>query len=200
MPSACAAAVVFDSVMRRMRRWAQDESDQGPVYLGYRIGHVKGDSRLFRAVVYNKGAAVLHMLRLLLGDRVFFAGIRRFYERWRFDKAGIDDLRQAMEAEARDPADAILRAVDLRPDSSPGGLQVAGGAEGRNPGGACSVSSSSASAFDVPVRVTLDYLGPGAHGTPRYARPAADRDPRAAARHAPSRGGRTGTTRWPSVR
>ena len=36
---------VFASVLRQLRRWAMDESDQGPVYLGYRLGHIKGDSR-----------------------------------------------------------------------------------------------------------------------------------------------------------
>jgi hypothetical protein len=89
---------VFESMMRRMRRWTLDESEEGPVYLGYRIGHIRGEGRLFRAIVYNKGATVLHLLRALVGDQAFFAGIRRFYELWRFEKAGSDDLRQAMEA------------------------------------------------------------------------------------------------------
>ena len=62
-----------------MRRWAIDESDQGPVYLGYRLGHIRNDGRVFRALVYNKGAAVLHMLRRLVGDEAFFRGMRRFY-------------------------------------------------------------------------------------------------------------------------
>ena len=30
-------------------------SDQGPIYLGYRLGHIKNESRVFRALVYNKG-------------------------------------------------------------------------------------------------------------------------------------------------
>jgi hypothetical protein len=89
----------FDTIIRRMQAWAIDASSQGSVFLGYRIGHVKGDSRLFRAVVYNKGAMVLHMLRGLVGDEKFFAGLRRFYETWRFKKAGTDDFRLAMEAE-----------------------------------------------------------------------------------------------------
>ncbi len=38
-----------------------------------------GESRVFRALVYNKGAAVLHMLRRLVGDEAFFSGVRRFY-------------------------------------------------------------------------------------------------------------------------
>ncbi len=90
----------FRDILRQFRRWAIDESDQGPVYLGYRLGHIKGETRVFRALVYNKGAAVLHMLRGLVGDAHFFAGIRRFYAAHRFQKAGTDDLRKAMEAES----------------------------------------------------------------------------------------------------
>ena len=60
---------------------------------------MQGDSRVFRALVYNKAAIVLHMLRRLVGDERFFAGIRRFYEVSRFSKAGTDDFRRVMEAE-----------------------------------------------------------------------------------------------------
>jgi hypothetical protein len=88
----------FRDVLRQFRRWSIEDSDQGPVYLGYRLGHIKGESRVFRALVYNKGAAVLHMLRRVVGDEAFFAGIKRFYAENRFKKAGTDDLRKAMEA------------------------------------------------------------------------------------------------------
>src|SRR5262249_16771365 len=46
----------------------------------------------------NKSAAVLHMLRGLVGDDSFFAGVRQFYRTMRFKKAGTDDFRAAMEA------------------------------------------------------------------------------------------------------
>jgi aminopeptidase N len=88
---------VFRNMLRQMRRWAIEQSDQGPVYLGYRLGHIKAEGRVFRAVVYNKGAMVLHMLRRVVGDDKFFAGIREFYSAWKFRKAGTDDFRQAME-------------------------------------------------------------------------------------------------------
>jgi hypothetical protein len=90
----------FGSVMRQMRSWGIEEAAQGPLFLGYRLGHVRDDDRVFRALIYNKGAAVLHMLRRLIGDQAFFLGVRRFYANWRFEKAGTDDLRLAMEAEA----------------------------------------------------------------------------------------------------
>jgi hypothetical protein len=89
---------VFTDMLRQFRRWSLSQSDQGPVHLGYRLGHIKGDLRVYRAIVYNKGAAVLHMMRRLLGDDVFFAGLQRFYEDRRFQKAGTDDLQRAIEA------------------------------------------------------------------------------------------------------
>jgi aminopeptidase N len=91
---------VFRDVVRHLRRWAMSQSDQGAVYLGYRLGHIKGDSRVFRAIVYNKGASVLHMLRRLIGDDAFFRGVRRYYVENKFKKAGTEDLQRAMEAEA----------------------------------------------------------------------------------------------------
>ena len=78
----------------------------------------RATSRVFRALVYNKGAAVLHMLRRLVGDEAFFRGLRRFYSASRFKKAGTDDFRAAMEAEAGRLARALLRAVDLRVDAA----------------------------------------------------------------------------------
>jgi aminopeptidase N len=91
---------VLPSLLRQMRRTAIDASPQGPVYLGYRLGHIQGDDRIFRAVVYNKGAMVLHMLRRLMGDDAFFGGIRAFYKEWKFMKAGTDDFQRAMEKAA----------------------------------------------------------------------------------------------------
>ena len=92
--------VAMNEMLRQFRRWALAQSDQGPIYLGYRLGHVKGDSRIFRALIYNKAAGVLHMLRRLVGDDTFFAGLRRFYNEQRFKKAGTDDFQRAMEAES----------------------------------------------------------------------------------------------------
>jgi hypothetical protein len=88
----------FNAMLRQFRRWSLSESDQGPVDLGYRLGLIQGQGRIFRALVYNKGAAVLHMLRRLIGDEAFFNGLRRFYAEQKFQKAGTDDFQRAMEA------------------------------------------------------------------------------------------------------
>lgn len=46
---------------------------------------------------YSKGALVLHMLRAGLGDEPFFAGVRLYLDRLRFDQAETSDFRRALE-------------------------------------------------------------------------------------------------------
>ena len=91
---------LFGDMLRRMAKWARDQGKAGPISLGYRLGHIQGDSRIFRAVVYNKSAVVLHMLRRMIGDDAFFRGIRRLYFGARFAKVGTDDVRAAFEKES----------------------------------------------------------------------------------------------------
>ncbi len=143
---------VFTSILRQMRRWAMNESDQGPVALGYRLGHIKGDSRVFRALVYNKGAAVLHMLRRLVGDEAFFDGVRRFYRESRFRKVGTDEFRQAVETAAGRPLDRFFEQwifgftlPRLRVTYRVEGAELAVRVE------------QLGETFDVPVTLTLEY-------------------------------------------
>ena len=91
----------FEDILSELRRWSLRHSDQGPIYLGYRLGQIDDEPRVFRALVYNKAALVLHMLRRLIGDDAFFNGLRRFYHDMRFRVAGTDDLVRAFETEAK---------------------------------------------------------------------------------------------------
>jgi hypothetical protein len=91
------------AMFAQMRNSALNLSKHGPVDFGYRLGHIQGDGRVFRGLVYNKAAMVLHMLRRLIGDEAFLRGIQRFYRSHRFQKAGTGDFQAAMEAEAAQP-------------------------------------------------------------------------------------------------
>ena len=90
----------FRSMMDRMARWATRFDASGPIHLGQRLGHLRQDARVFRAIVYDKGAWVLHMLRGVLGDEAFFSGARAFLGRFRYSKAGTEDFRSALEERA----------------------------------------------------------------------------------------------------
>ncbi|MEE9591892.1 MAG: M1 family aminopeptidase [Thermodesulfobacteriota bacterium] len=50
-----------------------------------------------RAVGYNKGTMVFHMLRRLVGNKVFFQSLRELYNRKGFQKASWKDIRAAFE-------------------------------------------------------------------------------------------------------
>ncbi len=47
--------------------------------------------------VYGKGAIVLHMLRLRLGDEAFWAGVRLYIDRHKLQSVETDDFRRALE-------------------------------------------------------------------------------------------------------
>ena len=143
----------FVAMLRQFRRWGLGESDQGPIHLGYRLGHIKGDQRVFRALVYNKGAAVLHMLRRLVGDEVFFNGLRRFYFERKFDKAGTEDLQRAFEEETGQSFErfferwiygATLPRLRYTATMEEGAVTVR-------------FTQMTEAIFDVPVTVTLTY-------------------------------------------
>jgi hypothetical protein len=143
----------FTDMLQQFRRWAIRESDQGPVHLGSRLGHIKSEPRVFRALVYNKGAGVLHMLRRLVGDEAFFNGVRRFYMDRRYQKAGTEDFERAMEAESGRTLDRFFERwiygtdiprLAFRSTISAGEVSV-------------SFEQLGAAVFDLPVTVTLTY-------------------------------------------
>jgi len=142
------------SLLESMRNSAQRDSRHGPVYLGYRVGHIQGDSSLFRSIVYNKSAVVLHMLRTLIGDQAFFGGLRRFYRDWRFRKAGTDDLRAAFAAGTPLPLErfferwiigASLPQIDVRSELAPDRLS------------ALVRIQQSGEVFDLPISMLVQF-------------------------------------------
>jgi hypothetical protein len=84
-------------IRRKLRTTATAYADQGPIWLGYRLGHLQEDGRVFRAVVYNKSAMVLHMLRRWVGDEAFFKGLRALYQESRYSKIGTRHVQRAFE-------------------------------------------------------------------------------------------------------
>lgn len=87
----------FANVLRRLARWALRENSAGPIHLGHRLGHVVGNTQIYRAIVYNKGAYVLHMLRGIVGEEAFRQAARSLQEEHRFGKVGTLQLQEALE-------------------------------------------------------------------------------------------------------
>jgi hypothetical protein len=144
---------VFVDMLRQFRRWSLSDSDQGPIHLGSRLGHVKRNPRVFRALIYNKGAGVLHMLRRLLGDDVFFRGLRRFYMDRRYQKAGTEDFERAMEAESGRVLDRFFERW-VYGDSIP---RVRYRTRITDKQVVVTFEQAGDQVFDIPVTVTLTY-------------------------------------------
>ncbi len=65
--------------------------------------------------VYGKGAMVLHMLRMRLGDDAFFAGTRLYLNRFKFKHATSDDFRRCLEETSGQSLDRFFAQWTLRP-------------------------------------------------------------------------------------
>ncbi len=81
-----------DGWERRLQRLRADGADRSLVY--ERWFRPSADDR---AVVYQKGAYVLHQLRLHLGERAFWRGIRAYTRAHRDSSVTTSDFRRAME-------------------------------------------------------------------------------------------------------
>ncbi len=114
------------SVLRHMRKWAIDASDQGPVYLGYRLGHIRNEGRVYRALVYNKGGSRAAHAQAPDWRRGILQRVAALLRRLALSQGG--DRRPANRdgSRVRPLAGAILRALDLRIDASGSEVFVAG--------------------------------------------------------------------------
>jgi len=95
-----------------------------------------------------------------VGDDVFFRGIRRFFAAWKFRKAGTEEFRAAMEAEAGRPldrffeqwiyGDAVPRVeVSWREETQDGGTRQA----------VVRVEQVGEEAFEFPLQLSVVYAG-----------------------------------------
>ena len=143
---------MLPELIQQMRESTKEYYGQGPISLGYRLGHIKRDGRVFRAVVYNKSAVVLHMLRRLIGDEAFFSGVRRFYSTYRFKKAGAADLQAAFEAGTDIKLDRFFETW-IRGFGRPA-VRVT--FENKGEGGVVRVEQTRET-FDFPLTVSIQY-------------------------------------------
>ncbi|MFO7867215.1 MAG: M1 family aminopeptidase, partial [Candidatus Aminicenantes bacterium] len=81
----------FSRITKKFSSWTEKKSKWGGITMGSRISHFDFDA--YQAIVYNKAALVLHMLKDYIGEELFFAGIQKFFSRNEFSVAGTADFR-----------------------------------------------------------------------------------------------------------
>ncbi|MCC6661942.1 MAG: M1 family metallopeptidase [Phycisphaerales bacterium] len=65
--------------------------------------------------IYSKGALVLHMLRMRLGDDAFFRGVRSYIRDYKFKEVETDDFRHALEAASGENLERFFHQWVTRP-------------------------------------------------------------------------------------
>ncbi len=86
---------VLEPIFGKFSRWTEKMSKWGPITLGARLA--LHDQLAFQALIYNKTALALNMLKDLLGEEAFFNGLKEFYLRHKFGAASTSNFRKAME-------------------------------------------------------------------------------------------------------
>jgi hypothetical protein len=80
----------YSSILKKMSRWTGKKAKWGPIIFGSRISHF--DFFAFQAIVYNKSSLILNMLKDMLGQEVFFLGVREFFDRFKYRAARTNDF------------------------------------------------------------------------------------------------------------
>jgi hypothetical protein len=85
----------FSAVLKQLSKWTEKKSDKGPISLGSRLSFYDFDA--YQAVIYDKAALALFMLQDILGDDVFFSGLKEFFAEHRYSAARTASFVSAME-------------------------------------------------------------------------------------------------------
>jgi aminopeptidase N len=72
----------YSQIMKKFSSWTRKKSKWGAIMMGSRISY--GDFEAYQAIVYNKAALVLNMLKDLLGEDVFYQALREFFDQHKY--------------------------------------------------------------------------------------------------------------------
>jgi aminopeptidase N len=97
-----------DQYFDLLRRWKASillrRTEPGPIWLGYRVTRTRDDDLAdYQTVIYQKGAWVVHMLRILtldlktMSDDRFGAIMKDFYQKYEGRRASTEDFRKVVE-------------------------------------------------------------------------------------------------------
>jgi hypothetical protein len=73
--------------------WVEEKSYAGPLILGARLGHITDDPQAYTALLYNKGALTLNMLKHWIGPENFSRCLSEFYKAYQFRRTGVEEFQ-----------------------------------------------------------------------------------------------------------
>jgi hypothetical protein len=94
---------VYAGILKRFAQWTEKKSVFGPITLGGRLSYL--DFEAYQAIVYDKSALVLALLRDWIGEDAFLKGLREFFKAYTYKEARTSQFIRSMEtASGRDLA------------------------------------------------------------------------------------------------
>ncbi len=84
------------------QEWVEEKSYAGPLILGARLGHIKDDPQAYSALLYNKGAFTLNMLKHRMGQENFSRCLKEFYEAYQFRRVGVEEFTQLAQKHSKE--------------------------------------------------------------------------------------------------
>ena len=95
-----------DAVWKKLadgfQEWVEEKTYAGPLILGARLGHITEDPQAFTALLYNKGAFTLNMLKNWMGEETFTRCLVEFFETYRFQRAGVQEFREIAQKHSKE--------------------------------------------------------------------------------------------------
>jgi hypothetical protein len=85
----------YSQIMKKFSSWTRKKSEWGAIMMGSRISY--SDYEAYQAIVYNKAALVLNMLKDLLGEDVFYQALGEFFERYKYSAPRSKDFFDTFE-------------------------------------------------------------------------------------------------------
>jgi hypothetical protein len=81
---------VLDFIIRELSYWTEKKTEWGAITMGSRLSYF--DFEAFQSIIYNKASLVLFLLKDIIGEEVFFQGLREFFARHKYGAASTNDF------------------------------------------------------------------------------------------------------------
>lgn len=85
----------YSIILKKFSLWTKKYSKWGPITLGSRLSFFNFNA--YQSIIYNKASLALNLLKDFLGEEVFFAGLREFFEKYKYSAASTRDFQIIME-------------------------------------------------------------------------------------------------------
>jgi len=86
---------IYSHILKEFSKWTEKKTIWGPITMGSRLSYL--DFEAYQSIIYNKSSLVLNMLLEILGEELFFRGLREFYHDHKYSAASTKDFIKTME-------------------------------------------------------------------------------------------------------